>query len=37
MAGTFEVDGDMQRILQFSDAAARLVDLAAEIDSDYRY
>jgi hypothetical protein len=37
MAGTFEVDGDMQRILQFSDAAARLVDAAAEIDSDYRY
>ncbi|MFD1514912.1 SCP2 sterol-binding domain-containing protein [Halomarina rubra] len=37
MSGTFELDGDMQRVLQYSDAAARLVDLAAEIDSDYSY
>ncbi|MWG35962.1 sterol carrier protein [Halomarina oriensis] len=37
MTGTFELDGDMQRVLQFSDAAARLVDLAAAVESDYRY
>jgi len=37
MTGTFEVDGDMQRILQFSDAAARLVELAADVESDYQY
>ena len=37
MTGRFELDGDMQRVLQFSDAAARLVDLAAAVDSEYRY
>ncbi|MFC5972708.1 SCP2 sterol-binding domain-containing protein [Halomarina salina] len=37
MTGRFELDGDMQRVLQFSDAAARLVDLASAVDSDYRY
>ncbi|WP_254535369.1 SCP2 sterol-binding domain-containing protein [Halomarina litorea] len=37
MSGVFELGGDMQKVLRFSDAAARLVDLAATVDSDYAY
>ena len=37
MSGVFDLDGDMQKVLQYSDAAARLVDIAAEIESDYEY
>lgn len=35
MAGTFELDGDMQKILQYTDAAQRLTQLAASIDAAF--
>lgn len=37
MSCLFDVDGDMQRLLQYSEAATRLVEIAADIDSTYRY
>jgi len=37
MSCLFDVDGDMQRLLQYSEAATRLVEIAADIDSAYRY
>jgi putative sterol carrier protein len=35
MGGDFELDGDMQKVLQYSDAAVRLTDLASEIDAEF--
>lgn len=35
MGGDFELNGDMQKVLQYSDAAVRLTDLAAEIDAEF--
>lgn len=35
MGGTFEIDGDMQKILQYSDSAVRLTELAADVDCEY--
>jgi putative sterol carrier protein len=35
MGGDFELDGDMQKILQYSDAAVRLTDLAGEPDAEF--
>jgi putative sterol carrier protein len=35
MGGNFELDGDMQKVLQYSDAAVRLTDLASEIDAAF--
>ncbi|MFC7157391.1 SCP2 sterol-binding domain-containing protein [Halomarina halobia] len=33
MSGTFDIDGDMQKVLQYSDAAARLVECSNEVES----
>ncbi len=33
MSGKFELDGDMQKILQYTDSAQRLTSLAASIDA----
>jgi putative sterol carrier protein len=35
MGGDFELDGDMQKILQYSDAAVRLTDLAGNPDHEF--
>lgn len=35
MSGKFELQGDMQKILQHSDSAARLTDISAEIDAEF--
>lgn len=37
MACLFDIEGDMQRLLQYSEAATRLVEVAAGIDSTFRY
>lgn len=35
MSGDFDLDGDMQKVLQYSDAAVRLTDLAGSIGAEY--
>ncbi|QLK27301.1 SCP2 sterol-binding domain-containing protein [Natrinema zhouii] len=35
MSGDFEIDGDMQKILQYSDAAVDLAETAADVDSRF--
>lgn len=35
MAGELDVDGDMQKILQYSDAAVDLADISADVDSRF--
>jgi putative sterol carrier protein len=35
MAGEFDVDGDMQKILQYTDGAVALTDLAAELETRF--
>jgi putative sterol carrier protein len=35
MGGDFELDGDMQKILQYSDAAVRLTELAGNPDHEF--
>ncbi|WP_436345015.1 SCP2 sterol-binding domain-containing protein [Natronorubrum sp. FCH18a] len=35
MSGEFEIDGDMQKILQYSDAAVDLAEVAADVDSRF--
>lgn len=35
MGGDFELDGDMQKVLQYSDAAVRLTELAGEPDHEF--
>jgi len=37
MSGVFELDGDMQKVLQYSDAAVAMVETASDIDTDYEY
>src|SRR6056297_1534912 len=37
MSGVFELDGDMQKVLQYSDAAVAMVETASTIDTDYEY
>jgi len=37
MSGEFEIDGDMQRVLEYSESAAVLVDCAACVETTYRY
>ncbi len=35
MGGKFDLDGDMQKVLQYSDAAVQLTDLASSIDAGF--
>jgi putative sterol carrier protein len=35
MSGHFEIDGDMQKVMQYSQAAVRLTETAAEIDAEF--
>jgi putative sterol carrier protein len=37
MSGDFELDGDMQKILQYSDAALAMTDVAAELDKRFLF
>jgi putative sterol carrier protein len=37
MSGRFEMDGDMQRVLEHSESATILIDCAAEVETEYRY
>lgn len=37
MSGVFDLDGDMQKVLQYSDAAVQMVETASEIETDYEY
>ncbi len=35
MSGHFEIDGDMQKVMQYSQAAVRLTETAADIDAEF--
>lgn len=35
MGGDFELEGNMQKILQYSDAAVRLTDLSGSVDAEF--
>jgi putative sterol carrier protein len=35
MSGEFEIEGDMQKVMQYSQAAITLTDIAAEIDAEF--
>lgn len=35
MSGHFDIDGDMQKVMQYSQAAVHLTESAAEIDAEY--
>ncbi|WP_424017127.1 SCP2 sterol-binding domain-containing protein [Halorientalis pallida] len=37
MSGEFELDGDMQRTLQYSDAAVVMTEEAAAVDTEFEY
>lgn len=35
MSGHFDIDGDMQKVMQYSQTAVRLTKAAAEIDAEF--
>ncbi|MFB6143488.1 MAG: SCP2 sterol-binding domain-containing protein [Halorientalis sp.] len=37
MSGKFELDGDMQKVLQYTDSATLLTDISASLDSEYAH
>lgn len=37
MSGVFEIEGDMQKVLQYSDAAVAMTDVSNSIDTDFAY
>lgn len=37
MDGTFELDGDMQKVLQYSQAAVVMTEAAGEVDTEFEY
>jgi len=37
MSGSFDLDGDMQIVLQYSDAATVMTENASEIDTEFEY
>jgi len=37
MSGVFDIEGDMQKVLQYSEAAVAMTETGREIDTDYRY
>lgn len=37
MDGTFDLDGDMQKVLQYSDAAVVMTENAAAVDTEFEY
>ncbi|QLD90752.1 SCP2 sterol-binding domain-containing protein [Natronomonas salina] len=37
MSGVFDIEGDMQKVLQYSDAAVAMSETGQVIDTDYKY
>lgn len=37
MSGIFEIEGDMQKVLQYSEAAVAMTDIAKSIGVEYKY
>jgi putative sterol carrier protein len=37
MSGVFDIEGDMQKVLQYSEAAVNMTETGREIDTDYQY
>jgi putative sterol carrier protein len=37
MSGTFDLDGDMQKVMQYSQAAIVMTEAAADIDTEFEY
>jgi len=37
MSGVFDIEGDMQKVLQYSEAAVVMAETGREIETDYRY
>jgi putative sterol carrier protein len=37
MDGTFELDGDMQKVMQYSQAAVVMTELASDIDTEFEF
>jgi putative sterol carrier protein len=37
MSGVFELEGDMQKVMQYTQAAVDLTDIASEISTNYKY
>jgi putative sterol carrier protein len=37
MGGKFELDGDMQKVLQYSDAAVVMTENAGKVDTEFEY
>lgn len=37
MSGVFDIEGDMQKVLQYSEAAVVMTETGREIDTEYRY
>jgi putative sterol carrier protein len=37
MSGIFDIDGDMQKVLQYSEAAVAMTETGREIETDYQF
>ena len=37
MSGVFDIEGDMQKVLQYSEAAVVMTETGRGLDTDYRY
>ena len=37
MSGEFDIEGDMQKLLQYSEAAVVMTETGRGLDTDYRY
>ena len=37
MSGVFDIEGDMQKVLQYSEAAVAMSETGRELDTDYQY
>ena len=37
MSGVFDLEGDMQKVMQYSDAAVTMTDTSSTIPTDYQY
>lgn len=37
MSGVFEIEGDMQKVLQYSDASVVMTETSHEIETEYKY
>jgi putative sterol carrier protein len=37
MSGVFDIDGDMQKVLQYTEAAVAMTETGQQIDTDYKH